>query len=511
MNKDIRKVVIAGGGTAGWIAAALLAHQFRGVLDVTLVESEEIGTIGVGESTIPPIRSLNRLLQISEQDFMRATAATFKLGISFEGWRNGSDRYIHSFGVNGKSAWACEFHHFWLRALALGMQSEIGEYCLELQAAKQHKFVHAPPQVEMNYAYHLDAGVYAKFLRRFSEAIGAKRVEGKIREVRQNAETGFVEALVLQSGQVLEGDLFVDCTGFRGLLIEQTLKAGYEDWSRWLICDSAVAVQTESTEPAVPYTRAIAHGAGWRWKIPLQHRVGNGLVYSSAHLSDADATEKIVREVEGRTIIQPRVIKFRPGRRLKAWDKNVVAVGLAAGFVEPLESTSIHLIMTGVSRLIHMFPFGGVTPSLVAQYNDDVRGEWEAVRDFIILHYKVTEREDTPFWQYVKHMEVPQMLERKIRLFRERAHAWRAENDIFQLDSWVQVMLGQGVVPADYHHMTEGMPTEDLARFLDGLRTHISRAVQAMPTHQEFLDRYCRASEEIWAMAAKREAAATAQ
>jgi tryptophan halogenase len=497
LNEEIRRVVIAGGGTAGWLSAAVLSQQFQGILDITLVESDEIGTVGVGESTIPPIRSLHRLLKIDEREFMRATAATFKLGILFEGWRDGADRYIHSFGVNGKSAWACEFHHFWLHSLAKGIQSELGEYCLELQAAKELKFVTAG-QVEMNYAYHLDAGIYAKFLRGYSEARGAKRVEGKIQQVKQNPETGNVEALVLDSGKTVEGDLFVDCTGFRGLLIEQTLRTGYEDWSQWLPCDTAVAVQTESTGPAVPYTRAIAHEAGWRWRIPLQHRVGNGLVYCSRYLSDQDATAKLLRDIEGKTIIEPRVIKFRTGRRLKAWNKNVVALGLSSGFVEPLESTSIHLIMTGISRLVHYFPFGGITQSFVDQYNDDIRLEAEGVRDFIILHYHVTNRDDTPFWQYCRNMQVPDTLARRIRMFRDRAHAWRADSELFQLDSWVQVMFGQGINPANYQHMAEGMPDQDLVRFLDGIRTTISSAVAAMPTHQQFVDQYCRADDEIW-------------
>jgi tryptophan halogenase len=503
MNPDIRKIVIAGGGTAGWLAAAALAHQFKGVLEITVVESEEIGTVGVGESTIPPIRSLHHLLKIDEQEFMRATAATFKLGISFEGWRNGQDRYIHSFGVNGRSAWACEFHHFWLNSLARGMKSDIGEYCLELQAAQREKF-HPGNNGGVNYAYHLDATVYAKFLRKFSEALGVRRVEGKIREVRQNAESGFVEALALESGIVVEGDFFVDCTGFRGLLIEQTLKTGYEDWSHWLQCDSAVAVQTESTGPAVPYTRAIAHEAGWRWKIPLQHRVGNGLVYCSRHLSDSDATAKLMRDIEGRALIEPRILKFKTGRRARAWNKNVVALGLASGFVEPLESTSIHLVVTGVSRLIHYFPFGGVTPSFVEQYNDDVKAEWESVRDFIILHYNVTDRDDSPFWREVRTMQLPELLARRIQMFRDRAHAWRIDPELFQLDSWTQVMLGQGIVPANYNRMTHAMPDADLARFLDGIKSAITQAVGQMPSHQDYVDRYCRANDDVWAKSAMR-------
>jgi tryptophan 7-halogenase len=496
-TKEVRKVVIAGGGTAGWIAAAALSNKFHGILDITLIESEEIGTVGVGESTIPPIRTFHRLLKIDEQEFMRATAATFKLGILFDNWRNGHDRYIHSFGITGKSTWACEFHHFWLDSLARGVQSDIGDYCLELQAARENKFA-LGPQLDINYAYHLDASVYAKFLRKFSERFGAKRVEGKIKEVKQNAETGFIEALVLQSGQVIEGDFFIDCTGFRGLLIEQTLKSGYEDWNQWLLCDSAVAVQTESVGPAVPYTRSIAHEAGWRWRIPLQHRVGNGLVYCSRYMSDEQATEKLMREIEGRAITAPRVIKFRTGKRNHFWKKNVLTLGLASGFIEPLESTSIHLVITGVSRLIHMFPFGGVTQPFVDQYNLDVRAEVESVRDFIILHYKVTDREDTPFWRECKNMTVPEPLARRIQMFKERAHAWQGGEELFRLDSWMQVMFGQGVRPEHYHHMTKAMSDQDLNQFLSGIRASIRGTLDRMPQHQEFLDQYCKASADIW-------------
>ena len=500
MNSEIKKVVIAGGGTAGWMAAAALSQQFRGIVDVTLVESEEIGTVGVGESTIPPIRTFHRLLNIDEQEFMRATAATFKLGISFEDWKRPGERYIHSFGMNGKSTWVCEFHHFWLHSLTRGIQSELGDYCLELQAARREKFA-TSAQSDINFAYHLDASVYAKFLRKFSEGQGAKRVEGKIRDVRQNADSGFIEALVLDSGQVIEGDLFIDCTGFRGLLIEQALHTGYEEWTHWLLCDSAVAVQTESVGPAVPYTRAIAHEAGWRWRIPLQHRVGNGLVYCGKYMSDQDATDKLLREVEGKTIIQPRVIKFRTGRRLKAWNKNVIALGLASGFVEPLESTSIQLIMTGLTRLIYLFPFPSPTQSIIDQYNEESQIEQERVRDFIILHYCATQRDDSPFWKYCAGMQLPETLAHRITMFRERAHVWQKDGELFRTDSWIQVMLYQGIWPEHYHHLTSAMPVADLTRFLEGIRSTINRALEQMPSHQDFLDRYARASEEIWAKA----------
>ncbi|HEY5971015.1 MAG TPA: tryptophan halogenase family protein, partial [Pseudoxanthomonas sp.] len=364
----IRKVVIAGGGTAGWLAATALAHQFRDLLDISLVESEQIGTIGVGESTVPPIRNFHRFLQIDEQEFLRSVAGTFKLSISFENWRRHGERFIHPFGITGQSTLACGFHHFWLDSLRRGMQSDLGDYCLETVASRGDRFA-LPQSPQVNYSYHLDAGLYARFLRGKAEGYGLKRVEGTIREVRQNGESGYVEALVLEDGQVIEGDLFIDCTGFRGLLIEQTLHTGYEDWNHWLPCDRAVALQTESVGPPVPYTRAIAHEAGWRWQIALQHRVGNGLVYCSRHMSDDEARAKLLRDVAGSAIREPMLVPFRTGRRLKTWNKNVVSLGLASGFVEPLESTGLHLSMASIVRLIESFPFDGIPQSLVDLFN----------------------------------------------------------------------------------------------------------------------------------------------
>ncbi|HEY4368914.1 MAG TPA: tryptophan halogenase family protein [Steroidobacteraceae bacterium] len=489
----LRRVVIAGGGTAGWIAAAALSQQLKGILDVTLIESEEIGTIGVGESSIPPMRVFHKLLKIDEQEFMRSTEATFKLGILFDNWRTIGDRYIHSFGRNGKSTWLCEFHHFWLRGLEMGIDSELGDYCFELQAAKAQKFA-TSPQSEINYAYHLDATVYGKFLRRFAEGHGAKRVEGKIKQVRQHPDSGFIEALVLESGQCIEGDFFIDCTGFRGLLIEQTLQTGYEDWSHWLPCDSAVPIQTESVGPPVPYTRAIAHEAGWRWRIPLQHRVGNGLVYCSRYMTDEAATEKLLNDIEGKTLIQPRVIRFKTGRRRQAWNKNCVALGLAGGFLEPLESTTIYVIMTGITRLMQLFPFNGVTQPFIDQYNEEASIELERIRDFIVLHYKATQREDSAFWRDCANMAIPDSLQHRIQMFKESAHAYQAGGELFRVDSWTQVMLGQGIRPQHYHHGTEAVSDQDLRQFLYGLKKSIADAVAKLPSHQDFIDRYCKAN-----------------
>lgn len=489
-SQRIRKVVIAGGGTAGWMAAAALGRQLGSLLDITLVESEDIGTVGVGESTIPTARTFNALLGIDEAEFMRATQATFKLGISFENWGEIGDRYIHSFGQVGKSTWMGGFHHFWLQAVAQGFGGDLGDYCFELKAAEAQRF-YTGEENPLNYAYHLDAGLYGQFLRRMAEADGVRRVEGKIASVRQRETDGFVDVLVMESGQVVEGDLFIDCTGFRGLLIEQTLKAGYEDWSHWLPTNSALAVQTRSTEPAVPYTRAIAHGAGWRWKIPLQHRVGNGLVYCSDHMSDDEAMDMLTREIEGETLISPRLIRYRTGRRRKTWDKNVVALGLSSGFVEPLESTSIHLIMIGVTRLMQLFPFGGISQAIIDRYNRQADDELEKIRDFIILHYKVTERTDSAFWDRVRTMDIPDSLAHRIALFQESGHVFQAPGELFQVDSWLQVMLGQRIMPRTYHHMGRMMPPQQLKQALDDLKRNIAGAVSRLPQHQAFLDHYC--------------------
>ena len=497
-SSEIRKVVIAGGGTAGWLAAAALSHQLGRILEITLIESDEIGTIGVGEATIPPIRVFHKLLQIDEQEFMRATAATFKLGISFENWARKDDHYIHSFGRNGKPTWMCEFHNFWLRSRELGVESELGEYCFELQAAKANKFA-LSQNSDINYAYHFDAGQYAKFLRAFSERLGIKRVEGKIREVKQHSESGFIESLVLNSGEVVAGDLFIDCTGFRGLLIEQTLKSGYDDWSHWLPCDSAAAVQTELVGQAKPLTRAIAHDRGWRWCIPLQHRVGNGLVFSSKFLSDDAAKEELLGAIDGKPITAPRILKFQTGRRRQVWIKNCVAMGLSSGFIEPLESTSIHLMMVAVTRLLHLFPFSGVTPSLVEQYNEAARIEMEKTRDFVVLHYHATQRDDSPFWRHCRDMAIPDSLAHRIRLFRDNAYAFQGDSELFRVDSWTQVMLGQRIQPNAYHPAARLIGEQELVKYLAEFRASVTQTVARLPVHQDFVNQYCKAASSVWA------------
>jgi tryptophan 7-halogenase len=486
----VRKVVIAGGGTSGWVTAAALAQQLGPLLDITLIESDEIGTVGVGEATFPTIRTFHALLGLDEQEFLRATRGSIKLGISFENWARLGDRYIHSFGVIGKATWMGEFHHFWLAAKEDGFGGELEDYCFELQAAKAHKF-YTSDKSPISYAYHFDASLYARYLRTRCEAQGVKRIEGKITEVKQDPETGFIEALVMQSGERVEGDFFVDCSGFRGLLIEQALKAGYEHWGQWLRNDSALALQTDFSGDIPPYTRAIAHDCGWQWKIPLQHRQGTGLVYSSQYCTDEDARKTLMANLDGDIRVELRLLKFNTGRRRKAWVKNCVAVGLSGGFVEPLESTSIHLIQSGVTRLIQLFPFTGFSEALIHRYNEQSRAEYEKIRDFIILHFKATERDDTPYWRDCRDMAAPDSLAQRIALFRESGQVYQGADEIFRVDSWLQVMLGQRIEPQGYHYVGRLLGPERLRAALDSLKTGIANTVARMPTHSEFLERYC--------------------
>ncbi len=483
------RVVVAGGGTAGWITAVALARQLGRLVEVTLVESEEIGTIGVGESTIPTARAFHDLLRIDQRAFMQASQASFKLGISFENWARDGDRYIHSFGAAPLRTWVAEFQHFWLEARARGEAAEIGAYYPEHEAARLHRFTldGEPP---LNFAYHLDAGLYARFLRRIAEADGVTRREGKIADVELDGESGDIAALTMEGGERIEGDLFVDCTGFRALLIERSLEAGYEDWSPWLPTNAAWAVPSASVGDAHPYTRAIAHPEGWRWRIPLQHRMGNGLVFSTAHTEPEAALDQFRAAVEGELLRDPFLVRFRTGRRRQAWVRNCVAIGLSSGFVEPLESTAIHLIQSAVTRLIQLFPFGPDPAAQRARYNALAQDEIEQVRDFVVLHYHLTERDDSELWRYVREMDVPHTLRERIDSFAEGAHAWQAAGEVFRVDSWVQVMLGQRVEPRQWHRTGELMSEGRLRQALAEVAQRVAGQVQAMPAHQQFLDAY---------------------
>ncbi len=489
LNQVVKRVVVAGGGSAGWMTAAALSGQLGGLLDITLVESDAIGTVGVGESTIPTARTFVQLLGLDEREFIRETGATFKLGILFENWGQVGDRYIHAFGQVGRSTLMAHFHHMWMQAKDQGFGGNLGDYCLELRASEEGKF-YAADDFPMNYAYHIDATRFGQYLRRRCENKGVRRVEGKIQQVQQDPQTGHVTALVLESGERVEGDLFVDCTGFRALLIEQTLQAGFEDWGQWLPNDRAIAVQTRTTEPPLPLTRATAHKAGWQWGIPLQHREGNGWVYCSEFMSDDEAVDSFLKQLPGEKLTEPWKLRFRPGRRRKAWDKNVVAIGLAGGFIEPLEATSLHMIMIAVTRLLQLFPFTGLNPALEKRFNFLANQEIERIRDFIILHYNATERTDSPYWDRVRTMEIPESLAERIELFRETAQVYHVPGELFLIDSWLQVMLGQRIRPRSHHLMGALMPPERLQQALSDLKGGIDRTVAKLPSHQAFIESY---------------------
>jgi len=490
-SNKFNRVVIVGGGTAGWMAAAALSKLLGKNLEISLIESDEIGTVGVGEATIPLLTGFHQLLGIKEDEFMRNAQATFKLGIQFENWGALGDKYLHPFGIIGKDCWACSFHHFWLKAVKQGKPVDLGDFSLHQQVAKANKFA-LSSKGGLEYAYHFDASLYGKFLRKFSEGHGVRRIEGKVVNVATDEKTGAIDRLTLASGQVIKGDLYIDCSGFRGLLIEQALHTGYEDWTHWLPCDRAIAVQTTAVRPPVPYTRSIAHGAGWQWQIPLQHRVGNGLVYCSTYLSDDEARRTLLANVDGEPLTEPRVIPFKTGRRLKQWHKNCVALGLASGFLEPLESTSLYLVQSGIVRLMQLFPVDGIDQTEVDEYNSQAKSELEYIRDFIILHYHVTQRTDTPFWNFCRTMDVPESLSRRIELFLSNGRIFREGHELFFDGSWSRVMTGQGLMPRGYHPIVDIMSDQELDLLLNGIQSAHARVVDQLGSHQDFLNKYCR-------------------
>lgn len=489
----IKKVVIVGGGTAGWMAAATLAKTLNKSISVTLIESDEISTVGVGEATVPPLILFNRYLEINEKEFLSFVKGTIKLGIQFENWKNINHSYIHAFGYPGKDTWAASFQHFWRRGLELGIDFPLSAYSIEAQAALKDKFAHLS-NTPISYAFHIDAGYYAKYLGSLAKKLGAERIEGKVVSVTLD-DNRFIESVHLDSGQSVEGDLFIDCTGMRALLIEETLHTGFEDWSHWLPCDRAIAVQTESVREPRPYTRSIAHHAGWQWQIPLQHRVGNGIVYSSRYMSDDEALSLLNNNIEGKQINEPRVIKYRTGKRLKFWNNNCVALGLSSGFVEPLESTSIHLVQRGITRLVQMFPYGGINACDINEYNEQMKIETDNIRDFIVMHYHLTARDDSPFWRFCKKMPVPGSLLNRMEMFEKTGKVYVKSNELFVESSWVQVMVGQGLLPATHHPIANQLSDDDLNNFLMGLRNTISRTLERMPSHNEYLNHYCKASD----------------
>jgi len=499
MEKKIRKIVIVGGGTAGWMVAAALAKTLgTHHHDITLVESEMIGTVGVGEATIPQIALYNSVVGLDEAEMMRETNATFKLGIEFRDWRKHGHSYFHPFGFYGVDMGGISFSHYWLRWKKAGGNLDYTKFNVETEAARDEKFLRTSddnniymPQV--NYAYQFDASLYAKYLRMLSEKRGVRRMEGKIVDSAQNAETGYIESVKLESGQSIEGDFFIDCSGFRGLLIEQVYKAGYHDWSSMLPVNKAVAVPCEKNGPPLPYTRATAREAGWQWRIPLQHRTGNGYVFSGEFISEDEATARLMSSLDGEPLADPKVLKFTTGVRKKSWVKNVVAVGLSNGFLEPLESTSIHLIQVAIAKILAMFPGDQIQTGLVDQYNEEMHWEYDHVKDFLIAHYHVTERDDTPFWNYVRTMEIPAELKRRLETFRNRGETLCHKSELFKEVSWFAVLYGQGLEPTGYHPVANSISEDDLKLRLAKIRSGIQDRLNGMPSHQEFIDRYCAA------------------
>ncbi|MEO0550391.1 MAG: tryptophan halogenase family protein [Pseudomonadota bacterium] len=498
-SNQIKSIVIVGGGTAGWIAAAALSKLLPDTIKITLIESEAIGTVGVGEATIPQIRRLNGILGLNENEFVSQTNGTFKLGIEFNNWGQNGESYLHTFGDPGINLSSLHFHQYWLKHRAEGGTDSLWDFSLHHKAAYDHKFgrmerVGNTSMTGLAYAFHFDAGRYAAYLRQKAEAAGVTRIEGKVQDVSLASDTGHISSVELENRTSIEGDLFIDCSGFRGLLIGQALDIDYRDWSHWLPCNRAVAVGCETTAPLLPYTKATAHEAGWQWRIPLQHRTGNGHVFCNSFISEDQAIETLLSNLDAPALSDPKPLRFTTGRREKFWHKNCVSLGLASGFLEPLESTSIHLIQSNVSKLIELFPTRDFDESHETEYNRQVGHDYDLIRDFLILHYHQTQREDSDFWRYCKHMNVPDSLKAKMQLFENTGLLYKDPEDLFRESSWVQVMVGQGMIPKRYHTMADRLSSQQLQRFLSDVQTVIGRATASLPSHQSFIDDQCAAA-----------------
>ena len=493
----VRDIVIVGGGTAGWMTAAALSKVLTTGYTIRLVESDEIGTVGVGEATIPMIKLFNQALELDENDFVRRTKGSFKLGIEFVDWGRIGDVYHHGFGKIGQDLGLVSFYQYWLKMRQAGKADVLEAYSINTEAARRGKFMRAvtdrpnSPLADIAYAYHFDAGLYAAYLREYGEARGVQRIEGKVVDVELRGEDGFIDAVKLQDGQRIEGQLFIDCSGFRGLLIEQALHAGYDDWTHWLPCDRAVAVPCTNTGPTSPFTRCTARSAGWQWRIPLQHRMGNGYVFSSRFISEDEATSTVLANLEGEPLAEPRTLRFVAGKRRKFWSRNCVAIGLSSGFMEPLESTSIHLIQSSIARLTAFFPHTGFDEADIDEFNAHADFEFDRIRDFLILHYHATERDDSPFWDHCRTMDVPESLKRRMELFASNGRIFREGNEMFAEPSWLQVMHGQRIRPRGYHPLVDLHSEQKVAEFLGSVHGVIAKCVEVMPDHDAFIARNC--------------------
>lgn len=497
-DDQVRDILIVGGGTAGWMAATALSKSFQNKgRTIRLIESEDIGTVGVGEATIPPIRTFNQILGIDENEFLRETQGTFKLGIEFVDWGQLNESYIHPFGVYGTAmADSIPFHHYWLKIKDAGIDMPLSDFSIANVAAKKQRFsrpqnIPNSPLSQLTYAFQFDAGMYAKYLRKISESRGVQRIEGKISSVQTKPEDGFIESVTLENGDVFTADLFIDCSGFRGLLIEGALQTGYQDWSHWLPCDRAVAAPCASNGPPLPYTRSTARKAGWQWRIPLQHRTGNGHVYCSDYMSEDEATSILVNSLDGELLAEPKALQFTTGRRNKFWNKNCIALGLAAGFMEPLESTSIHLIQTGITKLLSLFPDKRFSQSIVDRFNEQTTYEYDTIRDFLVLHYKLNQRTDSPFWKHCREMPISDFLQNKLDLYQSGGHIFRDNGELFGLPSWLAVMEGQNFHPQGHHPFSNARDSQKLSEHLTKLKAVIAHCAESMPLHEKFIAEHC--------------------
>ena len=503
-NLAVNKVVIVGGGTSGWMCAAAIARMAPPGVTITLVESDTIGVIGVGEASIPPLIEFNEFLGLNENDILRECQGTFKLGIEFVDWLELGHSYFHPFGFYGRDTPEFAFHQLWLRLNKLAQSGrisadqagDINEYNLCAMAARLGRF--ARPQggqdsilSTLRHAYHFDSARYGQLLRRYAEQRGVIRQEGLVEQIRQHPDTGMIQSLVLSDDRELEGELFIDCSGFKALLLDGAMHSEFIDWSQYLPCDRALALSTRGNGTPDPFTRATADQYGWRWRIPLQARTGNGYVYASAFADEDQVHKQLLAGAEGESLTAPLALKFRTGHRRAFWQKNCVAIGLAGGFIEPLESTSIHLAQVGIQRLINLWPGRGFNTAEIAHYNQLMTSDYERLRDFIVLHYSATRRRDSEFWRYVGNMAIPDTLAAKLEIFRGSGRVIAAPDDLFTPHSWLAVMLGQGISPANYDALVDRIPEAALIQNMQGLKNAVSKTASSLPRHDDYLKHYC--------------------